>query len=44
LAVFSRNALAITETEYKPIAALATIGLRSNPKNGYSAPAAAALQ
>lgn len=35
-----RNALAITETELKLIAAAAIIGLRSTPKNGYSTPAA----
>src|SRR4030095_6929450 len=35
-----RSALAITETELKLIAALATIGLRSHPKTGYSTPAA----
>jgi hypothetical protein len=30
----------ITETELKVIAALAKIGLRSRPKNGYRIPAA----
>jgi hypothetical protein len=33
-ALRSRNALAITETELKLIAAPAIIGLRSKPKNG----------
>src|SRR5271163_3819981 len=36
----SRSALAITETELKVIAALATMGLSSRPKNGYRTPAA----
>ena len=35
-----RNALAITETELKLMAALAIIGLRSQPNNGKKAPAA----
>lgn len=33
-----RNAFPITDTELKLIAAAAIIGLRSNPKNGYSTP------
>src|SRR5688572_31616519 len=36
----SRSALAITDTELNVIAALAIIGLRSKPKNGYRTPAA----
>ena len=40
LTVRSRSALAITDTELKVIAALAMIGLKSSPKNGYRAPAA----
>ena len=36
----SRSEFAITETELKLIAAAAIIGLSSNPKNGYSTPAA----
>lgn len=40
LRLLNRNALAITETELKLIAAAATIGLSSIPKNGYNAPAA----
>ena len=36
----SRSALAITDTELNVIAALAIIGLSSQPKNGYSTPAA----
>src|SRR5690242_2921133 len=35
----SRNALAITETELKLIAALAIIGLSNQPNTGYSTPA-----
>jgi hypothetical protein len=40
LMVRRRSALVITETELNVIAALANIGLSSNPKNGYSTPAA----
>lgn len=36
----SLNALPITDTELKLIAAAAIIGLRSKPKNGYNTPAA----
>jgi hypothetical protein len=36
----SRKAFNTTETELKLIAAAAIIGLSSNPKNGYSTPAA----
>jgi hypothetical protein len=36
----SRNALLITETELKLIAALARIGLSSSPNTGYNTPAA----
>lgn len=36
----SRKAFVMTDTELKVIAALAIIGLRSTPKNGYSTPAA----
>ncbi len=36
----SRNALVITDTELKLIAAAAMIGESSNPENGYSTPAA----
>ena len=36
----SRSALLITETELKVMAALAIIGLSSNPTNGYNTPAA----
>src|SRR3984957_11613278 len=39
-AVRRRNALAITETELKLIAAAAIIGLSSNPNTGKSTPAA----
>src|SRR5258707_9719119 len=35
-----RRALAITETELKLMAALASMGLSSQPKNGYKRPAA----
>ena len=35
-----RSALAMTDTELNVIAALAIIGLRSNPNTGYSTPAA----
>jgi hypothetical protein len=35
-----RRAFPITETELNVIAALAIIGLRSRPKNGYKTPAA----
>src|SRR5579871_6158477 len=38
--LLSRSAFAITETELKVIAALAIMGLRSSPKNGYRTPAA----
>jgi hypothetical protein len=36
----SRSALAMTDTELKVIAALATMGLSSKPSAGYSTPAA----
>jgi hypothetical protein len=36
----NRSAFAMTDTELKVIAALAIIGLKSKPKNGYSTPAA----
>ena len=36
----SRNALTITDTELKLIAALAMMGLKRIPKNGYSTTAA----
>jgi hypothetical protein len=36
----SRNALLITDTELKLIAAAAIIGDSNKPKNGYSTPAA----
>ncbi|SPF41416.1 conserved hypothetical protein [Candidatus Sulfotelmatobacter kueseliae] len=36
----NRSALVITETELKLMAAAAKMGLKSNPKNGYSTPAA----
>ena len=38
--LFNLSAFQTTETELKAIAALAMIGLRSNPKNGYKMPAA----
>jgi hypothetical protein len=36
----NRSALPITDTELKVIAALAIIGLRSSPNQGYRIPAA----
>lgn len=36
----NRSALVITDTELSVMAALAIIGLRVHPKNGYSNPAA----
>lgn len=38
-----RRALAITETELKLMAALASIGLSSQPRNGYRTPAATGM-
>gem|GEM_PF-2015485 len=40
LTLRKRKALAMTETELRLIAALASMGLSSKPKKGYSAPAA----
>ncbi len=40
LAVLSRKAFVMTETELRLIAAAAIMGLSSNPVNGYKAPAA----
>src|SRR5215471_12182284 len=40
LTVRNRNEFVITDTELKLIAAAARIGLKSQPKNGYSTPAA----
>lgn len=39
----SRNALPITDTELRLIAALAIIGESSQPKNGYKTPAATGM-
>jgi hypothetical protein len=41
--LLNRNALAMTETELKVIAALAIIGLSNNPVTGYNTPAATGI-